>query len=73
MRANHGEERVRFQAHDRGCRTLRGDSTPPEELRWLALRNGQIGGLKFRRQHPIGQYVVDFYCHSAKLVVESME
>jgi very-short-patch-repair endonuclease len=52
------------------ARQLRKDGTPPEELLWLALRNGQIAGLKFRRQHPIGPYVVDFYCHSASLVVE---
>ena len=52
------------------ARTLCREETPPEQLLWLALRNGQIGGLKFRRQHPIGPYVADFYCHSAKLVVE---
>ena len=52
------------------ARTLRRDETPPEELLWLALRNGQIGGLKFRRQHPIGPYVVDFFCRSIGLVVE---
>jgi very-short-patch-repair endonuclease len=52
------------------ARSLRQTETPPEQLLWLALRNGQIGGLKFRRQHPIGPYVVDFYCHSAGLVVE---
>jgi len=52
------------------ARDLRQIETPPEELLWLALRNSQIAGLKFRRQHPIGPYVVDFYCHSAKLVVE---
>jgi very-short-patch-repair endonuclease len=39
-------------------------------LLWLALRNGQIADLKFRRQHPIGPYIVDFYCHSKKFVVE---
>jgi very-short-patch-repair endonuclease len=54
----------------RRARGLRRDETPPEQLLWLALRNGQIGGLKFRRQHPIGPYVVDFFCHGAKLVVE---
>jgi len=54
----------------RRARDLRQTETPPEELLWLALRNGQIGGLKFRRQHPVGPYVVDFYCHAAKLVVE---
>ena len=52
------------------ARDLRQASTPPEQLLWLALRNGQIGGMKFRRQHPIGPYVVDFFCQSAKLVVE---
>ncbi len=52
------------------ARDLRQTETPPEQLLWLALRNGQIGGLKFRRQHPIGPYVVDFYCHGARLVVE---
>ena len=52
------------------ARNLRQVETPPEQLLWLALRNGQIGGMKFRRQHPVGPYVVDFYCHSAKLVVE---
>jgi very-short-patch-repair endonuclease len=52
------------------ARQLRHKSTPPEQLLWLALRNGQIAGLKFRRQHPIGPYVADFYCHSAGLVVE---
>jgi very-short-patch-repair endonuclease len=50
--------------------TLRKDSTPPEKLLWWALRGGRIAGLKFRRQHPIGQYVADFYCHDAKIVVE---
>ena len=54
----------------RRARDLRRTNTPPEQLWWLALRNGQIGGLKFRRQHPIGPYIVDFYCHSAGLVVE---
>jgi very-short-patch-repair endonuclease len=52
------------------ARQLRKDSTPPEDLLWLDLRNGQIGGLKFRRQQPIGPFVVDFYCHSAGLIVE---
>ena len=52
------------------ARALRCENTPPEQLLWLALRNGQIGGLKFRRQHPIGPYVADFYCHSIGLVVE---
>jgi ATP-dependent DNA helicase RecQ len=52
------------------ARTLRRDNTSPEQLLWRALRNAQVGGLKFRRQHPIGPYVVDFYCRGSGLVVE---
>jgi ATP-dependent DNA helicase RecQ len=54
----------------RRARSLRHEGTEPECLLWNTLRNGQIGGLRFRRQHPIGPYVVDFFCHSAGLVVE---
>ncbi len=43
--------------------------TLPEVLLWQALRK-QAAGLKFRKQHPAGQYVLDFYCASAKLAVE---
>jgi very-short-patch-repair endonuclease len=52
------------------ARVLRQTQTAPENLLWLALRNSQVSGVKFRRQHPIGPYVVDLYCHKAKLVVE---
>ena len=52
------------------ARDLRQASTPPEQLLWLGLRNGQIGGMKFRRQHTIGPYVVDFFCQAARLVGE---
>ncbi|MFZ2997199.1 endonuclease domain-containing protein [Sphingobium sp.] len=41
----------------------------PEVLLWQRLR-GQAAGLKFRRQHSIGNYIADFYCSSLKLVVE---
>ena len=34
------------------------------------LRNRQLVGMKFRRQHPIGPYIVDFYCHEARLAIE---
>ena len=54
----------------RRARGLRREERPPEQLLWLALRNGQVGCLEFRRQHPIGAYVVDFFCHSIGLVVE---
>ncbi len=51
-------------------RELRRNSTKPESLLWSALRSGRLAGLKFRRQHPIGPYVADFYCHAVNLVVE---
>ena len=37
---------------------------------WQRLRSRQLGGYKFRRQHPVGNYIVDFYCAGAQLVVE---
>jgi very-short-patch-repair endonuclease len=48
---------------------LRNNSTPQETLLWSKLKNSQIG-LKFRRQHSIGGYIVDFYCPTKRLVVE---
>ncbi|WP_162008620.1 DUF559 domain-containing protein [Thermochromatium tepidum] len=50
-------------------RTLRREMTPPERKLWTALRNDQTG-FTFRRQHPIGQYIADFYSRDAQLVVE---
>jgi very-short-patch-repair endonuclease len=44
--------------------------TVAERILWQALRNHQMHGLKFRRQHPIGPYIIDFYCHSAYLAIE---
>jgi very-short-patch-repair endonuclease len=44
--------------------------TPMESLLWHALRDRQLGGLKFRRQIVMGHYIADFYCASARLVVE---
>ena len=52
------------------ARVLRGCSTDAERKLWSALRGSQLAGLKFRRQHPIHPYTVDFFCASAKLVVE---
>ena len=51
-------------------RQLRREATLPERIVWAVLRNGRLAGLKFRRQHPVGPFVVDFYCHEARLVVE---
>ena len=42
----------------------------PEAALWRDLRGRRLQGFKFRRQHPIGPYFVDFYCHEARLAVE---
>ncbi|WP_172799724.1 DUF559 domain-containing protein [Leptolyngbya sp. O-77] len=56
--------------HMRGrSRELRQTMTPPERKLWGALRNNQLG-VSFRRQHPIGPYIADFYSREAHLVVE---
>jgi very-short-patch-repair endonuclease len=52
------------------AKKLRENPTQAEELMWLSLSNNQLDGYKFRRQHPLLNYVVDFYCHQLKLVVE---
>jgi very-short-patch-repair endonuclease len=52
------------------ARSLRKEMSPPEVLLWLQLRQQRPEGLAFRRQHPIGPYVADFYCAVAKLVIE---
>lgn len=49
---------------------LRNNLTPAEATLWKALKAAQINGLKFRRQHGIGPYVMDFYCPSIKLCIE---
>jgi very-short-patch-repair endonuclease len=49
---------------------LRANATEAEEFLWLALRENQLDGLKFRRQHPLSIYIADFYCHKLKLVIE---
>jgi very-short-patch-repair endonuclease len=47
---------------------LRNNATKPERVLWNRLRRPQLGGLKFRRQHPIGRYVCDFVCLEAAVV-----
>ena len=49
---------------------LRNQLTPEEALLWNVLKNRQVSGLKFRRQHGMGAYVMDFYCPSIKLCIE---
>ncbi|MCD6552806.1 MAG: endonuclease domain-containing protein [Anaerolineae bacterium] len=52
------------------ARALRQQSTDAEKLLWRYLRAKQLGGAKFRRQEPIGKYIVDFVCFSHRLVIE---
>ena len=52
------------------AKQLRDRMTPAESILWEKLRNKQICGVRFRRQHPIETFIVDFYCHATKLVIE---
>jgi very-short-patch-repair endonuclease len=52
------------------ARELRLRTTEAEKKLWYLLRNRQLKGKKFRRQHAIANYVVDFYCSECKLVIE---
>jgi very-short-patch-repair endonuclease len=54
----------------RNARSLRRDMTDAERLLWRHLRQRQVEGYKFRRQHPVGHYIVDFACLEACLIVE---
>jgi very-short-patch-repair endonuclease len=56
-------------ANDR-ARALRKTMSDAERMLWHALRARQIEGARFRRQHPLGKYVVDFVCLERRLVVE---
>ena len=52
------------------AREFRKKQTPAEELLWRLLRNRRVLGFKFRRQHQFGDYIADFYCCEANLVIE---
>ncbi|MCH8998490.1 MAG: endonuclease domain-containing protein [Proteobacteria bacterium] len=52
------------------ARTLRRRSTDAERLLWHHLRGRQLAGLKFRRQHVLGPYIVDFICLERNLIIE---
>jgi len=62
MFANH--ETRAFAQH------LRQRLSLPEGLLWRAIKGAKVEGMKFRKQHPIGPYILDFYCHEARLCVE---
>ena len=71
---------MRQQPHYRGgfeftgllklLRELRKSQTSAEGLLWELVRDRRVLGFKFRRQHQIGRYVVDFYCREAQLIIE---
>jgi very-short-patch-repair endonuclease len=62
-------KRVSNVTRDRAV-SLRHRPTEPEKLLWSILRGRKLDGLKFRRQHPIEPYIVDYYCADERLVVE---
>ncbi|HOW24682.1 MAG TPA: endonuclease domain-containing protein [Bacteroidales bacterium] len=49
---------------------LRIEMTQAEKILWEQLRNKQLLGFRFRRQHPIGEFVVDFFCYEVMLVIK---
>ena len=55
---------------DQRRKSLRANLTPAEASLWRLLQRSQLQGRKFRRQHSIGRYVVDFCCPSERLVIE---
>jgi very-short-patch-repair endonuclease len=52
------------------ARSMRANPTPGEATLWQHLRGAKLAGVRFRRQHAIGKFIVDFYCPQAKLVIE---
>lgn len=52
------------------ARSLRGNMTHAEQALWHCIRRRQLGGFRFRRQHPCERFILDFYCCEVKLAVE---
>jgi len=52
------------------AKEMRKAPTRPEKALWEKLRRNQVHGLRFRRQHPIGPYIVDFVCYDIRLIIE---
>ncbi|HMA37322.1 MAG TPA: endonuclease domain-containing protein [Chloroflexia bacterium] len=52
------------------ARELRRPQTPAENRLWAHLRDRQLAGYKFRRQHPLGRFIADFYCAACRLILE---
>jgi very-short-patch-repair endonuclease len=51
-------------------KNLRNNLTPAEVVLWKYLKGKQLNGIKFRRQHSVGNYILDFYCTTHKLAIE---
>jgi len=67
-------DQSRFRGNSRrvqaAAREMRREPTRAEDVLWEALRARRLDGLRFRRQHPVENFVLDFYCPIAKLVIE---
>ena len=60
----------KIEARKETARELRCTLTPAEARLWTHLQRRQLGGRKFRRQHKIGPYILDFYCPAERIAVE---
>ena len=69
MDKKEGPRKLRDQLIEQ-ARQMRAEPTPAEAHLWKKLRKRQVGGFKFRRQHIIHTFIVDFYCPEARLVIE---
>lgn len=53
------------------ARSMRKAPTKAENMLWQTLRGRKLEGMKFKRQEPMGRYIVDFVCHEKKLIIEA--
>jgi very-short-patch-repair endonuclease len=67
---NRGSRFNRTDVKTKRARKVREDATDVERRLWAKLRSAQIEGASFRRQHPAGNYVLDFYCPALRLAIE---
>jgi very-short-patch-repair endonuclease len=63
--------RNHYPRHIRFAREMRRAQTDAERKLWSILRDRQLGGFKFRRQFPVDQFILDFYCAEGRLAVEA--
>jgi type I restriction enzyme, R subunit len=66
----HSSERFCYTRFKSYARELRKHQTEAEKVFWNAVRNRKFLNLKFRRQHQVGFYIADYYCHEWKLIIE---